>query len=81
MKLPGIYWNRGSVHPAAIAGPKDRIASKERLEGFLKGLADAGLSLKKIPVRYGDFEFKSGFNITNRLLKQQAELDGIFLCQ
>ena len=69
---------KGVKRPAVIAGPEDRIASRERLEGFLNGLKSRGIEPEKIPVLYGDFEFLSGYKCAEKLLKAGNNIDGIF---
>jgi len=69
---------KGARKLAVIAGPKDRFASVERLEGFRKGVSDSGLQSEDIPVFYGNFDFHSGYNCADKLLHAYPNIDGLF---
>ena len=70
--------SRGVRYPAAIAGPRDRLASIERLEGFLQGLEDSGIRRDGVPVRFGPFSFDSGFALAGDILNANPAVDGLF---
>ena len=70
---------RGARRLAMIAGPRDRIASRERVAGFLKGCAEAGLSmLESQHIYFGDFSPAAGSDGLKYLLRLNPDLDGIF---
>ena len=70
---------RGARCPAVIAGPRDRLASRERVRGFLAGCAEAGLSLAESQcVYYGDFSPASGVEGLTALRRLNPAVDGIF---
>ncbi len=70
---------RGARELAMIAGPRDRLASRERIAGFLAGCEEAGLSLPAPQrVYFGDFSPVSGADGLDYLLKLNPDLDGIF---
>lgn len=70
---------RGSRFPAMIAGPRDRVASAERVEGFLEALRDLELSVVETQrVYYGDFSPASGSAGFRALLRLDSRIDGIF---
>ena len=69
---------KGSKKLGMIAGPKNRYASIERLEGFLKGVSDSGGDPSDIIIRYGEFDFKSGYNCALSILKDSRTIDGLF---
>ncbi len=70
--------SQGMEHPAVIAGPEDRRASVERLEGFLSGLKEAGLKTGIIPVFYSRFDFDSGFAAARDLFASHPKTDAVF---
>jgi len=70
--------SKGAKKLAIIAGPKDRYASIERVEGFLKGLSDAGQNPSDILIKYGEFNFLSGYKSASELLKGSRRIDGLF---
>lgn len=71
---------QGASCPTMIAGPRDRIASRERVDGFLSALRDAGLSSPPEAQRVfnGDFSPASGAEGLKELLRLNPETDGIF---
>lgn len=70
--------SRGVKHPALVVGPQDRSATKERLQGFYKGMEDGGIPASRVPVYYGGFDFQSGYEQSKILLSKYKETDGIF---
>ena len=70
---------RGARRLAMIAGPRDRIASRERVAGFLRGCSEAGLALlESRHLYFGDFSPASGAEGLRYLLRLNPELDGVF---
>lgn len=70
---------RGAGALAVIAGPRDRMASRERVHGFLEGCRNAGMGLTESQrVYYGDFSPASGAAGLRELLRLNPEIDGIF---
>ncbi|GAA3121943.1 LacI family DNA-binding transcriptional regulator [Planomonospora alba] len=61
---------------AAIAGPPGLPAARDRLEGFTRTLALAGMT--GVPVAYGDFTHSSGVHAAQWLLRRMPHLDAIF---
>lgn len=68
----------GCVRPAAIMGPLERSASRNRLEGFRRALNDEGIDLPDALVYRGDFEAPSGAEGLIALRAAAANVDGIF---
>lgn len=62
---------------ATIAGPQDMPPGVDRLTGWREALADAGM--EPGPVEYGDFTADSGTAAMARLLRRDAEIDGVFV--
>lgn len=69
---------RGAVHLAMIAGPKNRMASQRRRDGFLEGIKDSELLSYQPLVVYGEFDFKSGYRLAGEILENDPSVDGIF---
>ena len=69
---------KGARKLAVIAGPKDRFASNERLEGFKKGVSDSGLKPDNVRVFFGDFYFSSGYDCAEKLLHAYPDINGLF---
>ncbi|WP_146340710.1 LacI family DNA-binding transcriptional regulator [Nesterenkonia sp. NBAIMH1] len=62
---------------ATIAGPQDMAAASDRLEGFRRAMAEAGLEDDLVEV--GDFTAASGGECAVRLLERDPGLDAIFV--
>lgn len=70
---------RGATHPGMIAGPEDRVASEDRLRGFLAGCAQAGNAPVARPrIHHGDFTAAAGAAGLRALLRLDPDLDGVF---
>jgi len=68
----------GHRNIALITGPKYRLASEERLEGFRDGLEALGLSLAEGNVVEGDFTYESGIGCGRELLQRRRRPTAIF---
>lgn len=68
----------GSRCPAVITGPPDRAASRERVEGFRRGLAAHGIELTEDLIYEGDFEAHSGSEGIRALRALRPDVDAIF---
>lgn len=62
---------------ATIAGPRDTMAGVDRLTGYRKAVADAGLSVSGL-VGQGDFRQPSGEHAMSRLLACRPDTDAVF---
>ncbi len=70
---------QGARSLAVIAGPSDRIASTERIEGFLAAVREAGIPFKEPQqIYYGDFSAYSGELGLLELLGRIPTIDGVF---
>jgi len=70
---------RGGKTPAVIAGPENRLASEERLAGFLEAIRDASLPFDPAKqVIHGDFSAESGANCLEALFKRIPTIDAVF---
>ncbi|MDQ0729859.1 LacI family DNA-binding transcriptional regulator [Arthrobacter sp. B1I2] len=66
----------GRTRLGTVAGPTDMTAAVDRLEGWMRGLSEAGL--QPGPVIHGDFTTAGGAGAAKSLLTQSPGLDGIF---
>jgi len=64
---------------AVIAGHPNSFPTHERMKGFTAALENAGLTLKKEYIDYGDWEFNSGYQATMRLLSLPTPPTAIFV--
>ncbi|WP_319563084.1 LacI family DNA-binding transcriptional regulator [Marispirochaeta sp.] len=72
-------FRQGARIPAIIAGPEDRIASTERIEGFLAAVKELDIDFKEPQqIYYGDFSAYSGEQGFQELLQCVPAIDGIF---
>lgn len=51
----------GARRFALLAGPEDQITSRDRVAGFLDGLARRGVSREDVPVVHGEFSRDGGY--------------------
>lgn len=63
---------------AHISGPLHFQSALDRLEGYRKGLAEAGLPFDPNIVLHGDFYWKTGQEATRQILKHCPECTAIF---
>jgi len=61
---------------ASIAGPPDMTAAADRLTGYHRGLARAGMPIG--PIAFGDFTRVSGERAMTELLERDPGVDGVF---
>jgi len=63
-----------------IKGMPDHAATRARLEGYKAGLSDAGIPFDDNLVVEGNFDFQSGYDGTQILLRQAEQPTAIFAC-
>lgn len=68
----------GRQRIATITGPQDMGAGVDRLEGYLDGLAEVGLSRDERLIANADFTYEGGVTAMRRLIKAAADLDAVF---
>ncbi|MFD2357472.1 LacI family DNA-binding transcriptional regulator [Nonomuraea ferruginea] len=66
----------GRKSVAAIGGPPSLPAARDRLDGLVKTLREAGVA--EVPVAYGDFTAASGTHAMQWLLRHAPGLDAVF---
>lgn len=71
--------SRGARRPALIAGPKGRLASDDRVAGFIEGFTKAGGDFDiQRHLTYGDFTVASGEQGLHALLDKDKNVDALF---
>ncbi len=70
--------HRGRRRIGAILGPPDMVVGRTRHEGYLAGLAAAGLEVDDSLVVGGDFSQDSGESAMRVLLSRRPDLDAVF---
>jgi LacI family transcriptional regulator len=70
--------SKGHRHIAHITGPRHFQSSIDRLEGYQKALAEAGLPYGNDLVVRGDYYWKSGYHATQELLQRSVGCSAIF---
>ncbi|WP_159618250.1 LacI family DNA-binding transcriptional regulator [Ruania rhizosphaerae] len=63
---------------AVISGLKHGLTQRERTEGFIDGLAAAGITLPADRVLIGQFDRDAAYALTGELLRRPIEVDAIF---
>lgn len=70
---------QGSHRPAIITGPRSRLASQERVRGFIDALKKKGVSFDlETQLTTGDFTSESGNRELPLLLKKDPGIDAVF---
>ncbi len=62
-----------------IAGLSDAWATRMRELGFREGLIDAGLDPDAMPVVHGNYHLDSGYELTDRLVRERPDLTALLL--
>ena len=63
---------------ATVAGPQDMAAGRDRLTGYRRALAEAGVIVDESLVAVADFTEAGGLTATRDLLDRAADLDAVF---
>ncbi len=69
---------KGHKRIAVIAGHRDSDPSRQRLDGFLEAMAEAGLAAAPEYIRWGDWEYQSAAAETEALLSLPFRPTAIF---
>lgn len=69
---------RGRRNLATITGPRDMVASQDRLDGFRAELASHGRRPTRDSIVIGDFSIEGGERAMHQLLDQRPDVDGVF---
>ena len=69
----------GRTTIATVSGPRGMASGRDRYDGYVDGLAAAGLELDPTLVEEGDFSERSGFESMNAVLARRSDVDGVFV--
>jgi len=72
--------SQGYRRIACIAGPADRTTSVDRLSGYLRAHAEAGLAIDESLIRHSDFRQAGGYATVYELLTGPLPPDALFVC-
>jgi LacI family transcriptional regulator len=70
--LAGLGWRRFGV----LGGPEGLATARDRRDGFIEGLAEAGL--EPVAVEAGEFTRDGGYAAAGELLDRKADVDCVF---
>lgn len=62
---------------AVVSGPSDQVTSRDRVEGFLEGLAERGIAVPDRDVVHAEFSRDGGYDAVRRLGDRVRDLDVI----
>ena len=71
--------NRGFRRIGIICGPLDITTGRERLDGYLKALEEAGIKKEDNLIKIGTFKKESGIRLTKELLEGLPKPEAIFV--
>lgn len=71
---------RGHRRIGLISGPADSSTGRERLAGYRRALADAGVEVDASLIRYGDYKKESGRQLAEELLGASKPPSALFVC-
>ncbi len=63
-----------------VTGPFERRSAKERLDGFLRAMQEAGLPVRKEWVFEGDYDCSGGVSAMNLIHSLDERPDALFVC-
>lgn len=70
---------KGYRHIGIITGLSENYIAQKRQQGYEDALKENGLTVKNSYIWSGDYTIKSGYEGFNRLIKQNPDLDAIFI--
>jgi LacI family transcriptional regulator len=70
---------RGHRRIGVISGPADSSTGRERVAGYRRALAHAGMPIADDLIRYGDFKEQSGRRLAAELLRLRARPTALFV--
>ena len=69
---------QGAMHLAFLGGPKSRLSTKYRYEGYKQAIVEQNGKLPTGCVLYGDYTYQSGYTLAEKLFSLHPDVDGIF---
>jgi LacI family transcriptional regulator len=76
--LARVLADRGGKRFGIVSGPRKLRTNADRVEGFIEGLADAGLEFDEHALVEADFSRDGGYAGTRTLLSRAPEVDTLF---
>lgn len=64
--------SKGHKRIGIICGPQDIYTAQERLKGYYRVLEDYNIAIDDEIIKFGDYEFESGYNLLNELMDNNA---------
>ena len=61
-----------------LAGDPAAWATRRRVKGFRAAFAEAGISARRVPVRYGDYRSASGYTLCRQIMESARRPTAIF---
>ncbi len=77
-QLTQLLLSLGHREIAILNGPKDVSTSEDRLAGYRRALAEAGIPINSKREYYGAFTQESGFEMTYKVLAEAQQLTALF---
>ncbi|WP_349239084.1 LacI family DNA-binding transcriptional regulator [Petroclostridium sp. X23] len=65
---------------AIINGTQERVLARERQQGFMDAMKDAGVTLCEDYIFFGDYSMDSAYNLTKELLKLNEQPTAVVTC-
>lgn len=69
---------QGATHLAFLGGPKDRLSTKYRYEGYKQAIIEHDGKLPSGCVMFADYTYQAGYTLAERLFSLHPDIDGIF---
>jgi LacI family transcriptional regulator len=79
MDATNLLINHGHKEIAVIAGHPNSFPTQKRMEGFITSLKNASLPVRDEFIRYGDWEYESGYQQIKKLLALPNRPTAIFV--
>jgi LacI family transcriptional regulator len=77
-KMVNYLISLGHKKIAIISSCKSRMLTNERLKGYIKALEDNNMPVNLNYILYGDSKFKSGYDLTKKLIMQPMNPTAIY---
>ena len=74
-----LFLEYGHKNIGLVVGPQDISVARERREGYEEALTEAGISIKKEYIYYGNDDMNSGAEGIQKLYREHPEITGVFV--
>jgi len=78
-KAVEFLFRQGYKRVAIISGPREHSTGRDRLEGYLQAVRDAGQPAEEGLIRIGDFKKGSAYRLTRELLEGPLPPEALFV--